>query len=116
VPPELWNRLDERVSFSPLSREDVAKVARLLVTDSSRRLEAERSIRYDATDEAIAFLVAHGGFDAALGARPMRGAIQRLVEAPLAERILAGEIAPGDVAIVDVDGAGGLRISRAARA
>ena len=116
VPPELWNRLDERVSFSPLSREDVAKVARLLLADSSRRLEAERKIRFDATDEAIAFLVEHGGFDAALGARPMRGAIQRLVEAPLAERILAGEIGPGDVALVEVDRAGGLRISRAARA
>ncbi len=115
VPPELWNRLDERVSFSPLSREDVAKVARLLLAGSSRRLEAERKIRFDATDGAIAFLVENGGFDASLGARPMRGAIQRLVEAPLAERILAGDIGPGDVALVDVDGAGGLRISRAAR-
>ena len=49
VPPELWNRLDERVSFSPLSREDVAKVARLLLAGSSRRLEAERKIRFEAT-------------------------------------------------------------------
>ncbi|ABS25673.1 AAA family ATPase [Anaeromyxobacter sp. Fw109-5] len=116
VPPELWNRLDERVCFSPLSREDVAKVARLLVAGSSRRLEAERRIRFEATDGAIAHLVENGGFDAALGARPMRGAIQRLVEAPLAERILAGELGPGDVAIVDVDAAGGLRFDRAARA
>jgi ATP-dependent Clp protease ATP-binding subunit ClpC len=115
VPPELWNRLDERVCFSPLSREDVAKVARLLVAGSSRRLEAERRIRFEATDEAIAHLVENGGFDAALGARPMRGAIQRLVEAPLAERILAGELRPGDVAVVDVDAAGRLCIARAAR-
>ncbi|WP_242346746.1 AAA family ATPase [Anaeromyxobacter terrae] len=115
VPPELWNRLDERVSFSPLSRADVAEVARLLLADSSRRLQAERKIRFDATEEAIAFLVENGGFDAALGARPMRGAIQRHVEAPLAEKILAGELAPGDVALVDVDRAGDLTISRAAR-
>ncbi|WP_242356568.1 AAA family ATPase [Anaeromyxobacter sp. SG64] len=114
VPAELWNRLDERVSFSALSRADVAEVARLLLADSSRRLEAERKIRFAATDEAIAFLVENGGFDAALGARPMRGAIQRHVEAPLAEKILAGELAPGDVALVDA-GSGALRISRAPR-
>jgi ATP-dependent Clp protease ATP-binding subunit ClpC len=117
VPPELWNRLDERVFFAPLSREDVARVARLLLAESSRRLAAERRISFAATDEAVQHLLAHGGYDAALGARPMRGAVQRLVEAPLAERILAGEYGPGDEVVVDVDGAGAaLRFERAARA
>ncbi len=115
IPPELWNRLDERIFLSPLSREDVASVARMLLADSSRRLEAERRIRFTASDEAIAFLLDNGGFDASLGARPMRGAVQRLVEAPLAERILAGELGPGDA--VGIDAAeGALRFSRAARA
>jgi ATP-dependent Clp protease ATP-binding subunit ClpC len=114
VPPELWNRLDERVVFSPLAREDVAKVARLLLADSSRRLEAERRIRFSVTDDAVLHLLDHGGWDPALGARPMRGAVQRLVEAPLAERILAGEIGPGDAVVVDVHG-DALRFQRAGR-
>ncbi len=113
VPPELWNRLDERVVFGALSREDVARVARLLLADSSRRLEAERKIRFSASDEAVLHLLDHGGWDPALGARPMRGAVQRLVEAPLAERILAGEFGPGDEVRVDVDG-GALVLRRSA--
>jgi ATP-dependent Clp protease ATP-binding subunit ClpC len=48
----------------------------------------------------VEFLVANGGFDPSLGARPMRGTVQRLLEAPLAERILAGEFGSGDVVAV----------------
>ena len=115
IPPELWNRLDERIAFAPLSREDVARIAHLLLADSSRRLEAERRIRFAVTDEAVGHLLDHGGWDPTLGARPMRGAVQRLVEAPLAERILAGEFGPGDEVLVDLaDGA--LRFVRAGRA
>jgi ATP-dependent Clp protease ATP-binding subunit ClpC len=112
VPPELWNRLDERVFFAPLSREDVARVAHLILAESSRRLEGERRIRFSATDEAVAFLLEHGGYDPALGARPMRGAVQRLVEAPLAERILAGEFDAGDAVTIAV-GDDGLLFERA---
>ena len=90
-------------SFAPLSREDVGRVARLLLADSSRRLEAERRIRFAASDGAVLHLLEHGGWDPALGARPMRGAVQRLVEAPLAERILAGEFGPGDAVAVDAE-------------
>jgi ATP-dependent Clp protease ATP-binding subunit ClpC len=115
VPPELWNRLDERIAFGPLSREDVSRVARLLLAESSRRLEAERRIRFSASDAAVAHLLDHGGWDPALGARPMRGAVQRLVEAPLADRILAGELRPGDDAVVDVE-RGAIAIRRAAKA
>jgi ATP-dependent Clp protease ATP-binding subunit ClpC len=115
VPPELWNRLDDRVFFAPLTRDDVARVARLLLAESSRRLAGERRISFTASDDAVAFLLEHGGWDASLGARPMRGAVQRLVEAPLAERILAGELSPGDAVVVDV-GADGLAFARAARA
>jgi ATP-dependent Clp protease ATP-binding subunit ClpC len=117
VPPELWNRLDERVFFGSLSREEVASIARLLLAGSSRRLEAERKISFTASDEAIAHLLDHGGYDPTLGARPMRAAVQRLVEAPLAERILEGAFRPGDEVAVDVDEAGSaLRFARAARA
>ncbi len=115
VPPELWNRLDERLVFPALSREDVARVAALLLAESSARLEAERRIRYRAGEDVVAHLLEHGGHDPALGARPMRGAVQRLVEAPLAERILAGEFGPGDLVVVHA-AAGALRFERAAEA
>ncbi len=115
LPPELWNRLDERLFFAPLSREDVARVARLLLAESSRRLQAERRIAFAASEEAVTHLLDHGGWDPALGARPMRGAVQRLVEAPLAEKILAGELRPGDTVAIDVRG-GALAFARAAHA
>jgi ATP-dependent Clp protease ATP-binding subunit ClpC len=106
LPPELWNRIDERIVLSPLGREEVARIGRLLLDRSSQRLLAERRISLRATDAAVSHLLEAGGFDPALGARPMRGAIQRLVEAPVAERILAGDFRPGDVVAVDArDGA-----------
>jgi ATP-dependent Clp protease ATP-binding subunit ClpC len=96
LPPELWNRIDERLAFPALSREDVARVASLLLRQSSDRLAAERRIRYFAGEDVVEHLLANGGFDPALGARPVRGAVQRLVEGPIAERILAGELVDGD--------------------
>jgi ATP-dependent Clp protease ATP-binding subunit ClpC len=113
IPPELWNRLDERLVFPALSREDVARVAALLLAESAARLHGERRIRYVAAPEVTAFLMEHGGWDPTLGARPMRGAVQRLVEAPLAERILAGEFEAGDDVRVEVV-EGGLVFRRAA--
>jgi ATP-dependent Clp protease ATP-binding subunit ClpC len=111
LPPELWNRLDERILFPPLGRGDVKRIAALLLEQSSARLFAERKIRFIAGGEVAEHLLDHGGYDPALGARPMRGAVQRLVEAPLAERILAGEYAPGDV--IRVSASAGLRFARA---
>jgi len=101
LPPELWNRIDERMVLAPLSRTDLARVARLLLGESSRRLEEERRIRFTASDAAVEELLREGMADPALGARPLRGAIERLVEAPLAERILAGEVKPGATVAVD---------------
>ncbi len=103
LPPELWNRLDERLVFPALSREDLAHVATLLLGQSSERLAAERRIRFFAGDDVVEHLLANGGFDPSLGARPMRGAVQRLVEGPIAERILAGELVPGDELEVAVE-------------
>ncbi len=96
LPPELWNRLDERIFFPPLGRADVKQIAALLLAQSSERLFAERKIRFTAGNDVAEHLLDHGGYDPALGARPMRGAVQRLVEAPLAERILARSLVPGD--------------------
>ena len=104
LPPELWNRLDERIAFPPLGRGEVARVAALLLAESSARLEAERKIRFRAGEDVVAFLLDRGGWEPSLGARPMRGAVQRLVEGPLAERILAGEFGPGDEVVVAARG------------
>jgi ATP-dependent Clp protease ATP-binding subunit ClpC len=104
LPPELWNRLDERIVFPPLGRGEVARVAALLLAESSARLEAERKIRFRAGDDVVDFLLDRGGWEPSLGARPMRGAVQRLLEGPLAERILAGEFGPGDEVVVSTRG------------
>jgi ATP-dependent Clp protease ATP-binding subunit ClpC len=112
VPPELWNRLDERLVFPALTRDDVARVAGKLLALSAERLAAERRIHFTPGPGVVELLIENGGWDAALGARPMRGAIQRLVEGPLAEKILAGELGAGDHVVVEAS-AGGLRFERA---
>ncbi|XXF75110.1 ATP-dependent Clp protease ATP-binding subunit [Myxococcaceae bacterium GXIMD 01537] len=96
LPPELWNRIDERLPFRPLQEVEVARIASLLLAESSKRLSTERGIEYRAGDDVVGHLLKAGGFDPQLGARPMRQAVQRLVEAPLAERILSGEFIAGD--------------------
>jgi ATP-dependent Clp protease ATP-binding subunit ClpC len=104
-PIELWNRIEERLVFEPLSRAQTVEVARLLVDESSKRLAAEKGIRFEATDAALTYLIEHGGFDPLLGARPMRTTIQRLIEGPVAEQILLGKAHDGDLLRVDcVDG------------
>ncbi len=105
LPPELWNRIDERCAFRPLKELEVAKIAHLLLAESSQRLSTEKGIAYRASDDVIDHLLKSGGFDPSLGARPMRQTVQRLVEGPLAERILAGDFAHGD--LVHVEFAGG---------
>jgi ATP-dependent Clp protease ATP-binding subunit ClpC len=105
LPPELWNRLDERIFFPPLGRGEVKRIAAHLLAQSSARLFAERKILFTADEEVAEHLLDHGGYDPALGARPMRGAVQRLVEAPLAERILTRSLEPGErVRVVVADG------------
>jgi ATP-dependent Clp protease ATP-binding subunit ClpC len=104
LPLELWNRLDEKLVFRPLQKAEVSQVAALLLRDSSGRLASEKGIGYEAGAEVIEHLLAHGGFDAALGARPMRQAVQRLVEAPLADAILEKRFAPGDTVRIKVEG------------
>jgi ATP-dependent Clp protease ATP-binding subunit ClpC len=114
LPPELWNRLDERLVFEPLGEADVARVARLLIRDSAARLAAEKSIHYEVDDAVVPYLLANGGYDAGLGARPLRQAVQRLLEAPLADRVLAGTLKSGDRVRVEVRW-GALHFEHAAR-
>ena len=104
LPPELYSRIDEVIAFAPLGRDDVAEVARRMLRALAEDLEGARGVALDVSDEAIGALLDDGGFDEELGARPMRRAIGRLVEAPIAEMLLKGELKRGDVALVDVEG------------
>ncbi|MCK6550086.1 ATP-dependent Clp protease ATP-binding subunit, partial [Myxococcota bacterium] len=90
--PELWGRIEERLVFAPLNKEEVREIARLLAAESSRRLFRERGITYTLDDSAIDYLVDQGGYDLSLGARPMRAILSRIVEAPIAARILEGRL------------------------
>jgi ATP-dependent Clp protease ATP-binding subunit ClpC len=100
--PELLNRLDDIIVFRQLSRDEVKQIADILLSDVAHRLSA-RTIQLEVTDALKEHLVTEG-YDPSYGARPLRRAITRLVEDPLAEAILAGRIQAGDIAVLDLDG------------
>ncbi len=102
LPPELYNRIDEVLCFAPLSRADVAEIARRLLHGLADSLLA-RGVRLDIDPAAVNALLDAGGFDADLGARPMKRTIARLIENPLAELILRGDLEDGTVALVSVE-------------
>jgi ATP-dependent Clp protease ATP-binding subunit ClpC len=102
LPPELYNRIDEVLCFGALAREEVVEIARRLLRSLAGSLE-RRHIRLDVDDAVFETLLASGGFDESLGARPMKRAIMRHIEAPLAEMLLRGELMSGTVAMVLVD-------------
>ena len=92
--PEFVNRIDEIVVFEPLSRDQIGTIVGLQLQRLRGRL-AERGIALELTDGAIE-LIAEAGWDPAYGARPLKRAIQRLVENPLALELLEGRFAEGD--------------------
>jgi ATP-dependent Clp protease ATP-binding subunit ClpB len=100
--PEFLNRIDEIVIFHPLGREEIAKIVAIQAGHLKRRL-AEKRIQLELTDAAEA-LLAKEGYDPTFGARPLKRTIQRLVQDPLALRLLEGEFAEGDTVVVDTDG------------
>jgi len=96
LPPELYNRIDEVLCFSPLSRDDVRRIGRKLVDSLAREVARNRGIRLVVEEGAIEVLLDQGGFDAELGARPLRRTLARRVEAPLAEAILSQTVVSGE--------------------
>ncbi|MEA4899891.1 MAG: ATP-dependent Clp protease ATP-binding subunit [Christensenellaceae bacterium] len=100
--PEFLNRVDEIIVFRELKEEEIAQIARLMLGQVARRLK-ERGIELVASEEAVG-LLSTSGFDAQYGARPLRRAIQRMVEDALSEEILSGRIALGSRVAVGVDG------------
>jgi ATP-dependent Clp protease ATP-binding subunit ClpB len=99
--PEFVNRVDEIVVFEPLTRDQIAVIVELQLERLRRRL-AERKISLELTDEAVE-LIAEAGWDPAFGARPLKRAIQRLVENPLALELLEGRFVEGDAVRADVE-------------
>ena len=93
--PELFNRIDEVLVFAPLERAEVCQIAERMLRRLGERLQGSRGIQLGFEASAIDALLAAGGMDLKLGARPMQRTISRLVEAPLAEMILSGRIAAG---------------------
>jgi ATP-dependent Clp protease ATP-binding subunit ClpB len=97
--PEFLNRIDEIIVFRPLNREQLRKIVDLQIERLATRLE-EKRITLELTPRAKDYLV-DIGYDPTYGARPLRRAIQREVETPLAYKIVAGEIKEGDHVIID---------------
>ena len=99
--PEFLNRIDEIITFSPLSVDDMKQIVDLQMKEVADRL-AEKGVAVELSEKARAWL-AEKGYDAAFGARPLNRALQKFVESPLSKRLLAGEFKPCTTVMVDVD-------------
>ncbi len=99
--PEFLNRVDDIVIFNPLGKEQLVKIVELRLEDL-RRLLADRKISLELTDAAKELLFTEG-YDPNFGARPLKRAIQKLVQDPLALKILDGAVLHGDHVVVDAD-------------
>jgi len=101
--PELLNRIDELVVFHPLGKEHVREIADIQLLRLHERLQ-EHDLSLQLTDAAKDLLVEEG-FDPVYGARPLKRAIQRYLENPLAQKLLAGDFLPGQIILTDVEDA-----------
>ena len=99
--PEFLNRVDDIIVFHPLGKEQLVKIVELRLEDL-RRLLAERKISLELIDGAKELLFTEG-YDPNFGARPLKRAIQKLVQDPLALKILDGEVLHGDHLVMDAD-------------
>ena len=104
--PEFLNRIDETIVFHALTEEHLKLIVEIQLAGLRKRL-AERHIEIELSDRARGYL-ARSGYDPTYGARPLKRAIQREIETPLARRILGGEIRETQRLFIDLDGAGNL--------
>ncbi len=104
--PEFLNRIDEIVTYKPLTKGQIRSIVALMVAALNKRL-ADRQLRVELTDAAFDAVIDQG-FDPAFGARPLKRYLQSKVETLIARRIIAADVKPGDVLTVDADGAGKL--------
>lgn len=99
--PEFLNRIDEIIVFQSLTEDELKEIINLLVKDLTKRIE-DNGYKLELTDKARA-LVLKEGYEPAYGARPLKRAIQRLIEDAVSEEILKKTVSPGDTVIVDTD-------------
>lgn len=99
--PEFLNRIDEMIVFNPLGKEEISAIIDIQLNSLMDRL-AERKLKLELSAEARELIISKGS-DFKNGARPLKRAIQRLIENDLAEKLLAGKFTPGDTIVVDVD-------------
>lgn len=97
--PEFLNRIDEMIVFHPLTEEDLKEIVTILMSDVTKRLE-ERDLYLEITPEAMKLLVKEGS-DFTMGARPLKRAIQRLIEDPVSDLILKGDAKEGKIIKAD---------------
>jgi ATP-dependent Clp protease ATP-binding subunit ClpB len=100
--PEFLNRIDEIVIFNSLGREHIKKIVEIQLGRLKRML-SDRKITLEVTEQAKGS-IAEKGYDPVYGARPLKRVIQKLIQDPLASRILAGEYKDGDKIRIDSDG------------
>ena len=100
--PEFLNRIDETVLFRPLTTAELTSIVGLLLQGLRGRL-AEQQVGLELSDEAVAWL-AEVGHDPVYGARPLARAIKRHLETPLGRALIRGDVGPGQVAVVSLDG------------
>ena len=97
--PEFLNRIDEMIVFHPLTEEDLKEIVTILMSDVTKRLE-ERDLQLEISPEAMKLLVKEGS-DFTMGARPLKSAIQRLIEDPVSDLILKGDAKEGKIIKAD---------------
>lgn len=110
--PEFVNRVDEIIVFHALSTEHLKEIVKLQLKDVEDRLKESAGLTMEVTDKAKERLIQEGS-DPDYGARPLRRAIQRLVEDPLSDRVLRGEFRDTEKVIVDLDETGNLKFIKA---
>ncbi|MCL3820278.1 ATP-dependent Clp protease ATP-binding subunit [Aeromicrobium wangtongii] len=102
--PEFLNRVDEIIVFPPLTQDEILQMVDMMISSLEKRL-AEKDMNIELTMEAKD-LLSKRGFDPVLGARPLRRTVQREIEDVMAEKLLYGELRPGQIVLVGVEGEG----------
>ena len=102
--PEFLNRIDDVIVFHQLTEAEIIEIVDLMIADLEKRLQ-DKDMAIELTPAAKS-LLAERGYDPTLGARPLRRTIQRDIEDPLSERMLFGDLVPGSIVVVDIEGEG----------
>ena len=102
--PEFLNRIDDTIVFHQLTEAEIIEIVDLMIASLEKRLQ-DKDMAIELTPAAKS-LLAERGYDPTLGARPLRRTIQREIEDPLSERMLFGDLVPGSIVVVDVQGEG----------